>query len=51
VQVGIHPGFKHGDAAQFVEFRRMGIVVKGAGDEHVKVGIACFAGGGNQIGA
>ena len=30
VQVGVHAGFEHGDAAQFVELGGMGVVVEGA---------------------
>ena len=29
----------------------MGVVVEGAGDEHVETGVACLAGGSDQIGA
>ena len=51
VQVGVHAGLEHGDAAEFVELGGVGVVVEGAGDEHVEAGIAGFAGGGDQIGA
>ena len=39
VEVGVHPGLEDGDAAQLVELRRMGVVVKGTGDEDIEVGI------------
>ena len=51
VQVGVHARLEHGDAAELVELRGMGVVVEGAGDEHVEVGIAGLARGGHQIGA
>jgi len=49
VQVGIHAGFEHGNATQFIELGGMRLVVKGAGDQHVKVGVACLAGGGDEV--
>ena len=51
VQIGVHAGLQHGDAAELVELRGVGVVVEGAGDQHVEAGIAGFAGGGDQIGA
>ena len=47
VQVGIHPGFKNRDAAQFGKIGRTGVVVEGTGDEDIKISIAGFAGGGD----
>ena len=43
--------FKHRDAAKFVELRGVGFVVERARDQHVKIRVAGFAGGGNQVGA
>ena len=51
VQVGIHARLEHGDAAEFVELRGVGVVVEGAGDEHIKAAITGLTGSGNQIGA
>ena len=51
VQVGVHAGFEHGDAAELVELGGVGLVVEGAGDQHVEAGVAGLAGGGHQIGA
>ena len=49
VQVGVHARLEHGDAAELVELRGMGVVVEGAGDEHVEVGIAGLARGGQPF--
>ena len=49
VQVGIHARLQYGDAAQLVEFRRVGVVVEGAGDQNVEAGVARLAGRGNQV--
>ena len=51
VQVGVHARLEHGDAAELVELRGVGVVVEGAGDQHVEVGVAGLAGGGDQVGA
>ncbi|MGH8559703.1 MAG: hypothetical protein ACRESZ_20075 [Methylococcales bacterium] len=51
MQVGVHAGFEHRDAAEFVEFGRMRVIVEGAGDQHVEPGVSGFARGGNQVGA
>ena len=51
VQVRIHPGLEHGDAAELLELGGVGVVVEGAGDEDVEVGVRGFAGGGDQVGA
>ena len=51
VQVSVHPGLEHGDSTEFVEFRRMGVIVEGAGDEDVKTGVTGLTGGMNQVGA
>ena len=40
-----------GNAAQFAELRGVGVVVEGAGDQHVEVRVCGFAGGLHQIGA
>ena len=49
VQVGVHARLEHRDAAELVELRGVGVVVEGAGDQHVEAGIARFAGGRDQI--
>ena len=49
VQVGVHAGLEHGDAAQLVELRGVRLVVEGAGDQHIEPGIARLAGGGDEI--
>ena len=51
MQVGVHPGLEHRNAAEFAELRRVGVVVEGAGDQHIEVGIARLAGGSYQVGA
>ena len=51
VQVGVHAGLEHGDAAQLAELGGVRLVVEGAGDQHIEPGIACLAGGGDQVGA
>ena len=51
MQVGVHAGLEHGDAAELVELRGVRLVVEGAGDEHIEPGIARLAGGGDEIGA
>ena len=49
VQVGVHACLEHGDAAEFAELRGVGLVVEGAGDEHVEIGVAGLAGGLHQV--
>ena len=51
VQVGVHAGLEHRDAAELVELGGVRLVVEGAGDQHVETGIARLAGGRDQIGA
>ena len=51
VQVGVHAGLEHRDAAELVELGGVGLVVEGAGDQHVEAGVAGLAGGGDQVGA
>ena len=51
VQVGVHARLEHGDAAELVELGGVGVVVEGAGDQHVEAGVARLARGGDQIGA
>ena len=36
VEVSVHSGFQYGDPPKLVEVQGMGVVVEGAGDEHVK---------------
>ena len=43
VEVGVHAGLEDGDAAEFVELRGVGVVVEGAGDQHVEIGVRGFA--------
>ena len=50
VEVGVHAGLEHGQAAELVELGGAGLVVEGAGDEDVEIGIAGFAGGGDEVG-
>ena len=49
VQVGIHAGLEHRNAAELVEFGGVGLVVEGAGDQHVEIGVARLAGGRDQV--
>jgi hypothetical protein len=51
VQVGVHAGLEHGDAAELAELRGVRLVVEGAGDQHVEAGVAGLARGGDEIGA
>ena len=51
VQVGVHARLEDGDAAEFVEFAGVGVVVEGTGDEHVEACVGGLSGGGDQIGA
>jgi hypothetical protein len=51
VQVGVHAGLEHRDAAQLAELGGVGFVVEGAGNQHVKAGIATLAGGFDQVAA
>ena len=50
MQVGVHAGLEHRDAAELVELGGVRIVVEGAGDQNIEVGIASLAGGANQSG-
>ena len=43
--------FEDRDAAELAELGGVGLVAERAGDEHVEVGVGCFAGGGHQVGA
>ena len=51
MQVGVHARLEYGDAAELVELGGVGLVVEGAGDQHVEAGIAGLASGSNEIGA
>jgi hypothetical protein len=59
VQISIHARLKDRDAAQLVELAGLRFVVEGAGNEHIKAGITCFArsidqiraGNGTELGA
>ena len=50
VEVGVHARLEDRDPSQFVEVRGVGFVVESAGDEDVKVGVRCLAGGLHEIG-
>jgi hypothetical protein len=49
VQIGVHAGLEHGHAAELAELGGVGVVVEGAGHEHVEAGVPGFAGGGDQV--
>ena len=49
VEVGVHAGFEDGDAADLGQLRGVRLVVEGAGDEDVEVGVGGFAGGGDEV--
>ena len=51
MEVGVHAGLEDGDAAEFVELRSVGVVIEGAGDQHVEVCVCGFAYRGYEIGA
>jgi hypothetical protein len=51
VQVGIHARLEHGDAAEFGELGRVGLIVERAGNQHVEAGVGSLARGGDEIGA
>jgi hypothetical protein len=51
VQVGVHARLQHWDATELAELGRVRLVVEGAGDQRVEVGVARLARGGHQIGA
>ena len=50
VQVGVHARLQHRHAAELVELGGMGVVVEGAGDQHIEAGIARLARGGDEVG-
>lgn len=43
VQVGVHAYLEDRDAAEFLEFAGVGVVVEGAGDQHVAANVAGLA--------
>ncbi len=49
VQVGVHARLEHRDGAQLAELGRTGIVVEGAGHQHIEPGIARLARRGHQV--
>ena len=51
VQVGVHARLQHRNAAEFGEVGGMGVVIEGAGDEHIEARIAGLARGRHQVGA
>ena len=51
VEVGVHARLQHGDAAELAELRGVGVVVEGAGDQHVEVGVGGLAHRRHEIGA
>ena len=50
-EVAVHPGLEHWNAAKAVEVGRVGVVVRGAGHEHIEAGIGGLLGGGDKVGA
>ena len=50
VEVGVHAGLENRNAAEFVELRGVGVVVEGAGDQHVEVSVCSFTHRGYEIG-
>ena len=51
VEVGVHARLEDRDTAEFVELRGVGVVVEGAGDQHVEASVGGLAGGFHEIGA
>ena len=49
-RVGVHAGLEDWDAAEFVEFRGVGVVVEGAGDQDIEVGVRGLAHRRHEIG-
>ena len=49
VQVGVHAGLEHRDAAELAELAGVRLVVEGAGDEDVEAGVAGLARGLDEI--
>ena len=49
VQIGVHAGLEHRDAAQLAELRGVRLVVEGASDKHIECSIASLAGGGDEV--
>ena len=49
VQVCVHARIEHGDTTQLIELRGMRVVVKGASDEHIEIGITGLSCRRNQI--
>lgn len=50
MQVRVHLCFENRDAAELAELGGVGLIVKCTGDQDIEVGVACFAGGSDQIG-
>jgi hypothetical protein len=51
VQVGVHAGLEHRNAAELGELCSVGLVVECAGDQHIEPGIAGLASGSDEVGA
>ena len=49
MQVCVHARLQHGQRAELGELGGAGVVVEGAGDEHVEAGFGGFAGGVHQV--
>ncbi len=49
MEVGVHARFEYGNAAQLVELGAVRIVVEGARDQDVEIGIAGLTGGKHQV--
>ena len=48
MQVRVHAGLEHRDAAELGELRGVRLVVEGTGDQHIEPGIARLAGCGDE---
>src|SRR5262249_49510532 len=49
VQIGIHACLQNWYLPQFVEIRRVSVIVKRAGDKHIEARIARFPSGSNEV--
>ena len=49
MQIGVDARLQHWDAPQFVDLRGLGVVIKGAGDQHIEARIGRLAGRGEQV--
>ena len=51
MEIGVHARLEHRYFAQSFELGGVGLVVEGAGDEHVEIAVSGLAGGIDQVGA